>query len=616
MNEELRIIISAEIDKLKKNISDAKSEVNNFAKDGKAKMKEWGEGIQAAGDICNKGLGLAAGGITAAAGALVGIAKSSEEYRAEQAKLVSAFEAAGSSAGVAKDTYNDLYRVLGDGGQATEAASHLAKLTTEEKALNEWTEICQGVYATFGDSLPIESLTEAANETAKTGELTGALADALNWAGISEDDFQAKLDACNTEAEREQLIRDTLNGTYEEAAAAYEKNAEDILAQNEAQAKLDETMAKIGETMAPVLTAFADMASIILEQVSPAIQGFMDEHGDKLTETLTNIAEAIGEVIGWIADNWDVIAPIAGVIIAIAAALGLYSAAMAVVNAVMAVSPVTWIVLAIVAAIAALVAIIVVVIKHWDDIKAATKKAVDFIKEKVSEMVEKVKNFFSDMKEKITNKVEEIKTGITEKFNNIKQKITDTIQNAKDGVVNKFTEIKDGISSKVESVRTKVTDTFNKVKTAITEPVEKAKTTVQNVVDKLKKVFDFKWSLPSLKIPHISVSGGVAPYGIAGKGSLPKFSITWNALGGVFDSPAIFGYGDSFQGIGEDGAEAVVPLEKNLGWLDKLAGMLNERMGGGSPIILQVDGKTFAQISVDSINQLTKQTGSLPLQLA
>jgi len=59
--------------------------------------------------------------------------------------------------------------VLGDSGQATEAAGHLAKLTTEEQALAEWTTICEGVYATFGDSLPIESLTEAANETAKTG---------------------------------------------------------------------------------------------------------------------------------------------------------------------------------------------------------------------------------------------------------------------------------------------------------------------------------------------------------------------------------------------------------------------------------------------------------------
>ena len=48
--------------------------------------------------------------------------------------------------------------------------------------------------------MPIEGLTEAANETAKTGELTGVLADALNWAGITEDDFKARLEACNSES--------------------------------------------------------------------------------------------------------------------------------------------------------------------------------------------------------------------------------------------------------------------------------------------------------------------------------------------------------------------------------------------------------------------------------
>ena len=95
--------------------------------------------------------------------------------------------------------------------------------------------------------MPIEGLTEAANETAKVGDLTGSLADALNWAGVNEEEFQAKLDACNTEAEREALIRETLTGLYKDAADSYEKNAAGILAQNEAQAKMTEAMAKLGE---------------------------------------------------------------------------------------------------------------------------------------------------------------------------------------------------------------------------------------------------------------------------------------------------------------------------------------------------------------------------------
>ena len=96
---------------------------------------------------------------------------------------------------------------------------------------------------------------------------------------------------------------------------------------------------------------------------------------------------------------------------------------------------------------------------------------------------------------------------------------------------------------------------------------------------------------------------------------VPKFSISWHEFGGVFDAPALFGFGGGLHGLGENGAEAIVPLEKNTKWLDRLATMLNEKQGGSRPIILQVDGKTFAQVSVDSINALTRQTGSLPLKL-
>ena len=82
------------------------------------------------------------------------------------------------------------------------------------------------------------------------------------------------------------------------------------------------------------------------------------------------------------------------------------------------------------------------------------------------------------------------------------------------------------------------------------------------------------------------------------------------AKGGIVDSATL-------AVVGEQGKEAVVPLENNLEWLDKLAGMLNNKMGGGNqPIVLNVDGKRFAEISVDSINNLTRQRGSIPLVIA
>ena len=174
MNEELKIIISAEVAKMKQGLEEAKSKISNFKDEVKKASANVQDNFSKLGTSISTGLKTVGTTVAAAGAALLALGASSAEYRNEQAKLTTAFEVAGSSAEVAKDTYNDLYRVLGDGGQATEAAGHLAKLTTEEKALSEWTNICQGVYATFGDSLPIESLTEAANETAKTGELTGA----------------------------------------------------------------------------------------------------------------------------------------------------------------------------------------------------------------------------------------------------------------------------------------------------------------------------------------------------------------------------------------------------------------------------------------------------------
>jgi uncharacterized protein YukE len=174
-------------------------------------------------------IGTVAGGIAkgiAVAGAALGGAwiaaiEGSREYRTEMGKLDTAFQASGHSSESAKQTYTELNAVLGDSGQAVEASQHLAKLTDNEKELQTWTDICTGVYATFGESLPIEGLTEAANETAKTGILTGGLTDALNWAGISEEKFQEKLDACNSEQERQKLIMDTLNKTYKDASDQY-----------------------------------------------------------------------------------------------------------------------------------------------------------------------------------------------------------------------------------------------------------------------------------------------------------------------------------------------------------------------------------------------------------
>ena len=664
MNEELKIIISAEINNLKQNVDTAKKQVKSFKDQVADAKKNVDADFKAAGQSIKTGLTIGAGAIAAAGAALLSLSSSTEEYRNNQAKLTTAFEAAGSSAETAKETYNDLYRVLGDGGQATEAANHLAKLTTNEKELEQWTTICQGVYATFGDSLPIEGLTEASNETAKVGQVTGSLADALNWAGISEDDFNKKLEKTRTESEREKLIRETLNGIYEDAANKYEKNNAAVLEHNEAQAQLDSTLATLGETMAPINTALTNLANDVLTILTPYIQDFAENYLPVIQEVLGEIGDKLKTALDWLKQHQTLLAVMAGIITGIVAAIGLYNAVAAIKAAMDAAQVVslTGLIavhmahaaavmasigpyLLIVAAIAAVIAIIVLCIKHWDKIKAKIKEVADKakqwiedmkekVKAKITEMVEKVKAKIEEMKEKMKEKIQAAKQAVVDKFNEIKEGISNKIQAAKQAVVNKFTEIKTnmsnkvaeakaavvgkfteiktGITSRIQEAKDKVSTIFSKVKDAITKPVETAKEKVKGIIDKIKSFFNFKWELPKLKMPHFSVSGKFS----LNPPSIPKFSISWYKLGGVFDKTTLFPYGNgSIGGLGEDGAEAIVPLEKNTKWLDIIAEKLSSKQGGNRPIVLQVDGKTFAEISVDSINDLTRLRGSLPLKL-
>ena len=594
--EELKIIISAEIDKLRKDLADAKKETEQFAKKSKSGLAGFNDGVKKANEVASKAFAAIALSVAGAATALLALAGKSEEYRVSQAQLATAFETAGGSAEQAKVVYEDLYRVLGDNGQATEAAQHLAQLTTNEKDLAEWTDICQGVYATFGASLPIESLTEAANETAKTGELTGALTDALNWAGVAEDDFKASLLECNTEAEREALIRSTLSGLYSEAAAGYEKNAESVLKQHEAEVRLNEAMAQLGEVMAPIQAMLAEFGAQILTEISPAIQGLATKHGPQLKKALGDVGKALGDVISWIADNWDLISTLGTVILAIVAALKAYSTVMAIVNAVTAASPITWII----AAIAALIAIIVVCIQHWDEIKAAGAKAWEAIKNAWNSVanwfnntvIKPVVNFFSNMWNGLKNGASKAWDGIKSVFSSVANFFSDIFGKAWNGVKNIFSKggqvfegIKDGISSAFKTI---VNGLISGINAVVAVPFK----AINAVLNKLRGIDIL----------------GVKPFGWLGTIKVPQ--IPKLAKGGIVD-------GATLALVGEQGREAVMPLENNTEWIDtlanRIAGTLNE--GGNRPIVLQVDGKTFAQIAVKSINNLTRQQGKLSLNL-
>lgn len=268
--------------------------------------------------------GVAVGAIAAVAAAavagvkaLLNLAESTREYREDLNKLQTGFQTAGFSAEDATKAYKDLYAVIGEEDRSVEAVNHLAKLVDTEKDLATWTgTILPGVWATFGDSLPLEGLTEAANETARVGDLTGVLADALNWAGINEDDFQKKLDACNSESERASLITETLNGLYGEASEKYKELNGDIMDANRAQSDLADATAALGEAVEPLNTQITNLKTSILEGLSPAlnqiiqdltavfegVEGAPEKLANSVSSMLTTILEKIIEYIPQIVD--------------------------------------------------------------------------------------------------------------------------------------------------------------------------------------------------------------------------------------------------------------------------------------------------------------------------
>lgn len=291
MNEELKIVIKAITDSANKAIKEVSGEINNLSKTAKTTSGKIGAVFKGVA----KGAAVAVGAITAIGAALVLVGKNSIQFQKEQARLNAAFEAAGASAQQAGKTYDELYRFLGDTGKASEAAAHLAKITTNQKELAEWTKISQGIYATFGESLPIESLTEAANETIRVGQVTGTMADALNWAGVSEDEFNAKLAQTLTLAEREALVRNTLNGLYSEAANIYERNNKALLDYNQSQANMDRAMASAGSAITPLLTALNNLGAAFFTALKPALDAIIPP----IAAFVNWIAKAIQSVLSF-----------------------------------------------------------------------------------------------------------------------------------------------------------------------------------------------------------------------------------------------------------------------------------------------------------------------------
>lgn len=340
----------SEIEGVRKTTQDTESQTEQSTKSMSDSWNSFSSSVKTAAAV-----GFAA--ITAAVASLVSVANETQE---DMGKLDTAFQQAGWSAEEAGNTYRGFVGLLGETDTAVEASNHLAQLCTSEEELSQWTNIAAGVFATFGDSLPLEGLTEAANETAKTGTVVGSLADALNWAGVSEDEFNAKLAACNSEAERSQLITDTLNGLYSETGQAYRDNNAELIAYREAQDAMNQALSDLGMALMPIVTDLTNFGTTLLTNCQPAIQWFKDNL-PAIKDTFVQWAPAIAAVVGGIM-GFQAAQAVIGIITGIQAAITAFKTAteattiaQAALNAVMNANPFVLIATLIAALVAALI---------------------------------------------------------------------------------------------------------------------------------------------------------------------------------------------------------------------------------------------------------------------
>ena len=620
--------------------SEANKALNETAKNAGSSSKEVESAVNKVGTVA---LGLGKAVVTAGAvigGAWIAAIEGSREYRTEMGKLDTAFVTNGHSSEAAKRTYSDLNSVLGDSGQAVEAANHLALLTDNEKDLGTWTDICTGVYATFGASLPIKGLTEAANETAKVGEVTGPLADALNWAGISEDEFNDKLAKCSGEQERQKLIMDTLNGTYSKAADQYKKTNKDVIAAEKAQEKLTDAFAEFGRIGEPILTLIKSKVADMVAAAIPHLENFINKIKDAARWIKDNeekvklwsgvIAIAIATVGGFV-----LVLAWAGIMQKAAAALKIVTLAVKALNIAMRANIIGLVVTAILGLVAAFIylwkncdsfrnfwiglwkiiqsaakAAWKAISKAWEgvgkwfkskfeQVQKAGKSAMDSVKKWFSDALKAIKkawsavvgffkgiwkgiqsafsatgSWFSKIFRSAWNGVKSVWNGARSFFSGIWSGIRGIFGSVGSWFRGKFQaawssirSVFSGWGSFFGGLWTKIKSKFSSIGSALGKAMgdsvksglNKVLSTIEKTINKGIGLINKAINLAN-KLPGINV------------GNVPTLSLPRLAKGGVLKKGQV--------GVLEgSGAEAVVPLENNHGWLSKVAADLNKMQG-------------------------------------
>lgn len=247
---------------------------------------------------------------------------------------------------------------------------------------------------------------------------------------------------------------------------------------------------------------------------------------------------------------------------------------------------------------------------RWNESKDALAEANTWLGDKfksgrgkVNSAFEKVGSWFGDRWKDIKDGVKEADTWFGEKFESAKKKTQ-----------NPFQKIGSWFSDRWKDMQDALKEIPNWFKNLFNDAMDNAKNIVKSGIDKLKSFFNFDWSLPKIKLPHFNISGSFSLM----PPRIPSFSVDWYARGGVFNSPSIIG-------VGEAGQEAVMPLERNTGWISILAQKLAERMPANNvptgyslpagDIVIQIAGHEFGRVAIQEINKEHERAGQTLLKI-
>lgn len=199
----------------------------------------------------------------------------------------------------------------------------------------------------------------------------------------------------------------------------------------------------------------------------------------------------------------------------------------------------------------------------WNVIKTVVTTVVNAIKN----VVTTVWNAISSVTSSVFNAIKSVASSV---WNSIKSVITSVVNGIKSTVSNIWNSIKSTTSSVFESIKSTASSVWNSIKSAIETPINAAKNAVKSAIDKMKSFFDFSWSLPPIKLPHISIKGEFS----LKPPSVPSFGIEWykKAMNNpvMFTRPTIFGMDPitgNVRGAGEAGAEIMIGRDTMLGMI-------------------------------------------------